>query len=80
MESRFSSNCSRDIHRCSTPGKKVSRKKNRGKDCLKATDSKINACSDIGIGEVLFHYVTFCDKENRDLSSKIYLVSFDGIF
>ena len=55
-------------------------KKKRGKDCLKATDSKINACSDIDIGEVLFHYVTFCDKENRDLSSKIYLVSFDGIF
>ena len=75
MESRFSSNCSRDIHRPSTP-----ERKHRGKDCLKATDSKINACSDKDIGEVLFHYVTFCGKENRDLSNKIYLVSFDGIF
>ena len=34
--------------------------------------SKLNACSDTDLGEVLFHYVMFCDKENRDLSSKIY--------
>ena len=34
----------------------------------KATDSK--ACSDTDLGEDLFHYVKFCHKENRDLSSK----------
>ena len=42
--------------------------------------SKLNACSDIDLGEVLFHYVMFCDKENRDLSSKIYRVSSSGIY
>ena len=41
-----------------------------------ATDWKIYACSDMDLGEVLFHYVVFCDEENRDLPSKIYRVSF----
>ena len=43
------------------------------------TESKVYACSDIDLGEVLFHYVMFCDKENRFLSSKIYRVSLGGI-
>ena len=38
----------------------------------KATDSKGYAWSDTDLNEVLFHYAMFCDKENRDLSSKIY--------
>ena len=41
--------------------------------------SKVYTCSDIDLGEVLFHHVMFCDEENRDLSSKIYRVSFGGI-
>ena len=45
----------------------------------KATDSKVYACLDADLSEVLFHSVVFCDKENRDLSSKIYRVSFGGI-
>ena len=44
-----------------------------------ATDSKVNAYSDIDLGKVLFLYVPFSDKENRDLSSKIYRLSFEGI-
>ena len=40
---------------------------------------KVYACSDIDLGELLFHDVMLCDKENRSLSSKIYRVSFDGI-
>ena len=43
------------------------------KDCQKATDAatyfKVYACSDIDLGEVLFNYVIFYGKENRDLSS-----------
>ena len=31
------------------------------------------------MGEDLFHYVMFCYKENRDLSSKIQRVYFGGI-
>ena len=38
-----------------------------GSDCKKATDSKVSACSDTDLGEVLFHYVMFCDKENRGI-------------
>ena len=34
-----------------------------------ATYSKVYTCSDIDLGEVLFNYVIFCGKENRDLSS-----------
>ena len=44
-----------------------------------ATDSKVYACSDTDLGEVLYLYVMFCDKEDRDLLSKIYPVSFGGI-
>ena len=44
-----------------------------------ATDSKVYACSDIDLSEVPCHYVMFCDKENRDVSSKIFRLSFDGI-
>ena len=78
MESRVSSNCTRNIHRPSTPEKEVNRKENT-KDCQEATDSKVYAWSDIDLGEVLFHYVMFCDKENRDLWSKIYRVFLGGI-
>ena len=42
-------------------------------------DSKVYTCSDINLGKFLFHYVMFCDKENRDLSCKIYHISFSGI-
>ena len=67
----------------STPEKEVNRKENtEGKIAKRrqiATDSKVNACSDIDLGEVLFLYVPFSDKENRDLSSKIYRLSFEGI-
>ena len=45
-----------------------------------ATDSKVYACSDIDLGEVLLHYVVFRDKENRNRSSEIYRVSYGGIF
>ena len=40
---------------------------------------KVYAYSDIDLGEALVHYVMLCDKENRELSSKIYRVSFGGI-
>ena len=32
---------------------------------------KVFTCSDSELGKILFHYILFCDKENRDLSSKI---------
>ena len=79
MESRVSSYCTRNIHRPSTPEKEVKRKENIvgliAKRRQIATDSKVYACSDIYLGEVLFHYIMFCDKDNRDLSSKSYHVS-----
>ena len=53
------------------------KRKYHGKE--KATDSKVYAYSDIDLGEVLFHYVMFFEKESRDLSRKIYRVSFIGI-
>ena len=83
MESRASSNCTRNIYRPSTAEKEVNRKENTvGKTATRrqiATDSKVYAYSDTDLNEVLFHYVMFYDNENRDLSSKIYRVSFDGI-
>ena len=81
MESSVSSNCTRNIHWPSTAEKEVNRKENTVpvKDCQEAIESKIYACSDIDLGEVLFHNVMFCDKENRFLSSKIYRVSLGGI-
>ena len=84
MESWVSSNCTRNIFRPSTPEKEVNREENTvGKITNRrqiATDSKVYACSDTDFGEVLFYYVLFCDKKNRDLSSKIYRVSFGGIW
>ena len=83
MESRASSNCTRNIYRPSTAEKEVNRKENTvGKTATRrqiATDSKVYAYSDTDLNEVLFHYVMFYDNENRDLSSKIYRVPFDGI-
>ena len=83
MESRASSNCTRNIYRPSTAEKEVNRKENTvGKTATRrqiATDSKVYAYSDTDLGEVLFHYVMLYDKKNRDLSSKIYRVSFGGI-
>ena len=75
MESRVSSNCTRNIHRPSTSEREVNQKENAGKDCVKATESKVYACSDTDRGEVLFHYVMLCDKGDKDLSSKIYRFS-----
>ena len=71
-----------NIHRPSAPEKEVNQKENTlGKIAKKATDDaadfKVYVYSDLG--EVLFHYVIFRDKENRDLSSKIYRVFFGGI-
>ena len=77
MESRVSINCTRNIHRPSTPEKMSTEKEISWKE--KATDSKVYAYSDIDLGEVLFHYVMFFEKESRDLSRKIYRVSFIGI-
>ena len=66
MESRVSSNCTRNINRPSPPEKEVNRKENTvGKIAKKATDSKVHASPNTGHGEFEFY------KENRDLSSKI---------
>ena len=63
--------------------KEVNRKENTvgkiAKRRLIATDSKVYACSDVDLGEVLFHYALFCYQENRDLSSNIYRFSLGGI-
>ena len=56
------------------------KRKQHGKNYQKATDQKVYACSDIVLDNALFHYVTFCDTENRDLSGKIYSVSFGANF
>ena len=80
MESRVSNDCTFNIHRPSTPEKRGQpERKHRGKDCQKATDSKVDVCSDSDLGEVPFHYILFCGKENRDLSSKINRVSYNRI-
>ena len=42
-------------------------------------ESKVYVCSDTNLGKFPFYYVMFCNKENRDLSSKIYDISFSGI-
>ena len=39
--------------------------KHSEKDCEKATDSKVYACSDTDLAEVLFYYIMFCDKKWR---------------
>ena len=67
MESRVSSNCTYKNHRFI------------GKDYQKVADLKVYACSDTDLGKVLFHYIMFCNKENRDLLRKIYRISFNEI-
>ena len=72
MESRVSNKCTRNIYRPFTPEKEVNRKENSlGKIAKRrqtATDSKVYAYVDIELGEVLFRFVIFCDKENRNLA------------
>ena len=72
MESRVFSKCTRNIHRPSKPEKEVNRKENTvGKishSLRKSTHTHIPT-----LGKLIF-----CDKENRDLSSKIYHISFGG--
>ena len=78
MESRVSSNCTCNIHKPSMPEKEVNHaiRKHNGKDCHKVTDLKFcKTYAQISI----FSIPMFCDKENIDLSSKIYGVSFNGI-
>ena len=40
---------------------------------------KVFPCSDTELGKILFHFILFWDKENRDLLSKIYFFSFGKI-
>lgn len=75
MESRVSSKFTCNIHRPSTPEKDVKQKENSGKDCPKATELKVYAYSDTDLGKVLFHNEMLCNRENRDLLSKIYCFS-----
>ena len=81
IKSRVSRNFYRNIHKPSTPEKEVNRKENTvGKIAKRLQIRKyVYACLDTNLNEVLSHYVMFCDKENRVLSSKIYRVSFVGI-
>ena len=55
------------------PKKRSTEKKTQRERLQKPGDSKVYACSDTDLG------VMFCDKGNKDLSSKIYRVSFGGI-
>ena len=75
MESRVSSNCTRNIHGPSAPEKEVNRKEDTPEKIAKrrqiATDLKIYAYSNTDLSEVLFNNILFYDKENRDLSSMI---------
>lgn len=73
MESRDSSDCTRNIYRPFTPEKDVTKKKPPWERLPKATDSKVHGCLDTDFGEFLFHFYTY-DKENEYLSSKIYRV------
>ena len=43
--------------------KRSPKRKHREKDCEKATDSKVYACSDTDLAEVLFYYIMFGDKK-----------------
>ena len=45
--------------------KRSTEKKTPWERLPKATDWKVYACSDIDLGEVLFHYVVFCDKKKQ---------------
>ena len=75
VESRAYSHWKRNIVRPSTPEKEANRKENTvGKIAKRwqiATDWKVYVCLDIDLGEVLFHYAVFCDKENRDFSNNV---------
>ena len=70
-QSKISSNCTPNINRPSTLEEVVNRKENivgwivKRRQIRKFTHA---------LGEVLFHYVIFCNKENRHFSSKIYRV------
>ena len=57
--------------------KEVNRKENAVGKIAKGQQVRKFKHAQIQPGEVLFHYVMLCDKENRDLSSDIYRVSFD---
>ena len=69
MKSTFPATTS-NIYRLSTPEKEVNRKENTGKIAERRQIRKST--------HALFHNVTSCDDEDRDLSSKIYRVSFGG--
>ena len=75
MESRVSSNCTRNIHGPSAPEKEVNRKEDTPEKIAKrrqiATDLKIYAYPNTDLSEFLFNNILFYDKENRDLSSMI---------
>ena len=45
--------------------KRSTEKKTPWERLPKATDWKVYACSDIDLGEVLFHYVVFCNKKKK---------------
>ena len=80
MESRASSYCTRNIHRPFTPEKEVNRKENTVGKIAKRRQIRKSTRAQIPIlAKLLVHYVVFCGKENRDLSSKIYRVPLGGI-
>ena len=65
------------------PNKEVNQKEKTVRKIAKrpqiATDLIMYTSLDIELSKVLSHYKMFPDKENRDLLSKIYCVSFCGI-
>ena len=74
--------CHRAAFRWCLPGfleMQLYNKNKHAKWVLVVLDSKGYACSVTDLGEFLFHYVMFCHKENRYLSSKIHRVSFGEI-
>ena len=74
--------CHRAAFRWCLPGfleMQLYNKNKHAKWVLVVLDSKGYACSVTDLSEFLFHYVMFCHKENRYLSSKIYRVSFGEI-
>ena len=66
MESRVSSNCTRNIHGPSAPEKEVNRNEDTPGKIAKrrqiATDLKIYAYSNIDLSEVLFNNIPFYEK------------------
>ena len=57
MKSKVSCKSTRNILRPSTPEKRSTEKKHRKKDCQKMMDSKVYACLDTDLSEVLHHHV-----------------------